>query len=303
MKILIAGLPKSGTTILTYRIAEALDGVIIDFEPQDGPSVPDDEQRNVVSKKLVGTQTTDFDAYADYDRKIWITRDPRDFLVSQSLYRWHREQPPEPIDQVWFDRVIEKLRAKEADPTSVSFRDLEPANYFETLDAVAVLKEAQVGPDWLLYRYEDMIDGRYDQLNDYLGFEVVVGAEVADGLSRVARRKGYGDWRDWFTPSDVAFYSAGGLRQYMAAFDYDLEDWRLNDPQRIEAAHCSEYVAALFTDYLRQPKSSNSSAKSDSQAESGDLDRSFNGPFALLRRLFGRGTGRGTSGSIEAVQP
>jgi hypothetical protein len=249
VKILIAGLPKSGTTILTYRIAEALDDVVIDFEPQGGPPPDASAGGHVVTKELVGTQTSDFARYRDYDRKIWIARDPRDFLVSQSLYRWHREAPPEPIDQVWFDRVIEKLRAKEHEPGSVSFQDLEPANYFETLDAVAVLKERSVGPEWLLYRYEDMIDGRYESLNDYLGFDVVVGAEVADGLSRVVRSKGYGAWRDWFTPADVAFYESGGLRQYMDAFGYDPDDWALNDPQQIDPEHCSRYVTALFHDY------------------------------------------------------
>ena len=248
MKILIAGLPKSGTTILTYRIAEALDDVVIEFEPHGGPP-PVTTGGHVVTKELVGTQTTDFARYQDYDRKIWITRDPRDFLVSQSLYRWHREASPEPIDQVWFDRVIEKLRAKEREPGSVSFQDLEPANYFETLDAVAVLKERSVGPEWLLYRYEDMIDGRYESLNAYLGFDVVAAAEVADGLSRVVRSKGYGAWRDWFTPADVAFYSSGGLRQYMDAFSYDGDDWTLNDPQKIDPDHCSRYVTALFHDY------------------------------------------------------
>ena len=283
MKILIAGLPKSGTTILTYRIAEALDDVIIDFEPQGGPPPNAEPGGNVVTKELVGTQTADFSRYGDYDRKIWITRDPRDFLVSQSLYRWHREDPPEPIDQVWFDRVIEKLRAKEHDPGSVSFLDLEPANYFETLDAVAVLKEREVDAGWLVYRYEDMIDGRYGPLNDYLGFAVEEGAEVADGLSRVVRSKGYGAWRDWFTPSDVAFYASGGLLLYMEAFGYDLEDWDLNDPQQIDPAHCSQYVDTLFNDYRRTSAvTGNAHGRPDS--EPGD-SRMPIGERRLLHRL------------------
>ncbi len=250
MRILLVGLPKSGTTILTYRIAEALDGAVIEFEPVAGPDegLPADH-RHVVTKKLLGTQTTDMAPYRHYDRKVWICRDPRDFLVSQSLYRWHREAPPEPVDQVWFDRVIEKLVAKEIDPGSVSFLDLEPANYFETLDAVADLWRREADDGWFLFRYEDMIDGHYEALNRYLGFEIEPSAEVADGLSRVVRTKGYGDWRDWFTPPDVEFYASGGLQRYMEAFGYESSDWRLNQPQRIEPAHCSQYVTALFNDY------------------------------------------------------
>lgn len=251
MRILIVGLPKSGTTILTYRIAAALEGVLIDFEPQSAPS-EEEPGTDVVTKILVGTETTDFEAYRHYDRKIWICRDPRDFLVSQSLYRWHRERPPEAIDEVWFDRVINKMRAKESDPGSVSFLDLEPANYFETFDAVAALRRSCVDDEWFIYRYEDMIDGRYEQLSRYLGFVPVVEATVAAGLERVVRRKGYGDWRDWFTADDVAFYAAGGLDEYMRAFDYDQTDWMLNDPQYIDPAHGSDYLTALFTDYERR---------------------------------------------------
>ncbi len=250
MKILIVGLPKSGTTILTYRIAAALDDVFVEFEPVDGPDpAAGAEHRHLVTKKLVGSQTTTLADYRDYDRRIWICRDPRDFLVSQSLYRWHRPDPPEPIDEAWFDRVLAKLRAKEADPGAVPFLDLEPADYFETLDAVAELRCREVDDGWLVYRYEDMVAGRYDRLNRYLGFEVATDVEVAEGLERVARRKGAGDWRDWFTPTDVEFFAAGGLDRYMAVFGYDGGDWALNDPQIIDPAHGSAYVTTLFNDH------------------------------------------------------
>ncbi|MGI9596587.1 MAG: hypothetical protein ACR2QK_10525, partial [Acidimicrobiales bacterium] len=233
------------------RVAAALTDVFIDFEPIERPAGdPGAGHRHVVTKKLAGTQTTSLADYGDYDRKIWICRDPRDFLVSQSLYRWHREQPPEPIDQLWFDRVFEKLVTKESDPASVSFLDLEPANYFETLDAVADLCRREIDDSWLVYRYEHMVDGDYRALNHYLGFEVEPEAEVARGLERVVRRKGYGDWRDWFTPADVAFYSSGGLQRYLCAFGYDGHDWQLNDPQSIDPEHGSRYMAALFNDHL-----------------------------------------------------
>ena len=256
MRILIVGLPKSGTTILTYRVAGALDDVAIDFEPADGPGLDGGDHAHVVTKKLIGTQTDTLDDFAHYDRKIWIARDPRDFLVSQSLYRWHREQPPDAADRAWFEQVLARLVAKEADPSAVPFLDLEPADYFETLDTVADLRLREVGDDWLVYRYEDMVDGRYDELDRYLGFPVAADAEVAEGLERVVRRKGYGDWRDWFTPSDVAHYAAGGLSRYLLAFGYDSDDWVLNEPQSIDPRYSSDYVKTLFDGHLGPGKAS-----------------------------------------------
>lgn len=255
MRILIAGLPKSGTTILTYRIAAALDGCAIEFEPPAGPD-PQLAGANdhVVTKKLVGSQTADLVEFGDYDRRIWICRDPRDFLVSQTLYRWHREEPPEPIDQVWFDRVMERLVAKEAAPATVAFQELEPADYGVTFDAVAELwRRESARSSWCLYRYEDMVAGRYDELDRYLGFAVDAGATVEPGLARVVRRKGTGDWRHWFTDVDVAHYRSGPLDRYMATFGYDRADWALDPEPSIDPEHGSAYVTALFTDHRRVP--------------------------------------------------
>jgi hypothetical protein len=203
----------------------------------------------VVTKKLVGSQTPDLDAFTGYDRRIWICRDPRDFLVSQTLYRWHREEAPDALDEVWFHRVIERMRAKEADPASVPFHELEPADYAATFDAVAELWNRVGGDGWLLYRYEDMVDGRYGPLDDHLGFNVDPEASVAAGLERVARRKGSGDWRSWFTPADVGYYRSGPLDHYMATFGYDRSDWDLDPTPELDPRHGSAYMWSLYHDH------------------------------------------------------
>jgi len=254
MRILIVGLPKSGTTILTYRVARALEDVHIEFEPAGGPDLSaHGTATHVVTKKLVGAQTGGLADYAGYDRRIWISRDPRDFLVSQSLYRWHREQQPTPADVEWFERVLSLVTAKEREPWSVPFDDLEPADYGPTFDAVADLWTRDGDDSWLLYRYEDMVAGRYGELNRYLGFPVADGAEVAEGLERVVRRKGTGDWRHWFTPADVAQYSSGALVRYMTVFGYDHDDWALSEAPTIDPEHGSAYMTALFNDHRARP--------------------------------------------------
>ncbi len=250
MRILVVGLPKSGTTILTYRIAEACDEVVVEFEPVGGP----DQQlghgsATVVTKKLVGSQTLTLADFADYDRKIWICRDPRDFLVSQSLYRWHREEPPIGEDRERFAEALDTILAKEADPGSVPFLRLKPVDYAATFDAVAGLWRREGDESWFLYRYEDMIAGRYRDLNRYLGFDVEPDATVAAGLERVVRRKAAGDWRDWFTERDVRHYRSGSMADYMATFGYDHEDWTLNPEPHLAPEHGSQYVRALFEDH------------------------------------------------------
>lgn len=250
MRILIVGLPKSGTTILTYRIAAALDGVVIEFEPADGPD-PDLDGEHVVTKKLVGAQTETLADFAHYDRRIWICRDPRDFLVSQTLYRWHREDRPSPADREWFERILARVEAKEADPPGVTFGELDPADYRSTFDAVAELWRREGGAGWLLYRYEDMVAGRYRELDQYLGFAVDPQASVARGLERVVRSKGSGDWRQWFTPADVERYGEGAMAPYMDTFGYDHDDWALDPDPHIDPAHGSAYMTELFNDHAK----------------------------------------------------
>lgn len=252
MRILVVGLPKSGTTILTYRIAAALDDVAIDFEPLEGPDPAlVGRSGHVVTKKLVGGQTASLAEFADHDRRIWICRDPRDFLVSQTLYRWHREQAPDPEDRAGFERILARQEAKEADPGSVPFLQLEPADYETTFDTVADLWHREGDDTWLLYPYEDMVAGRYEALERYLGFPVEPEAEVGDGLERVVRSKGSGDWRHWFTPRDVKHFASGGLRHYMDTFGYDHDDWDLDPDPHIDPDHGSRYMRRLFDDHLR----------------------------------------------------
>lgn len=252
MRILVVGLPKSGTTILTYRIAAARSDVTVEFEPVAGPDPAlATASSDVVTKKLVGSQTSTLADFADYDRKIWICRDPRDFLVSQSLYRWHRDRPPTDDDRAAFQRALATLEAKEADPTSVPFLDLEPDDYTATFDGVADLWRGQDDDGWLLYHYEAMVEERYDDLDRHLGFAIDPGATVASGLERVVRRKGAGDWRHWFTDTDVAHYRAGTMRRYMETFGYDHDDWALDPDPRIDPDHGSRYARNLFDDHRR----------------------------------------------------
>jgi len=101
MKILIYGLPKSGTTKLTYVISKALDPPAdIIFEPKSREREREISP-NVLAKCLFGLDPGLYitpekvNDFSDYDKKIWLARDPRDIAISSFLYQWYRAHNPD----------------------------------------------------------------------------------------------------------------------------------------------------------------------------------------------------------------
>jgi len=93
-------------------------------------------------------------------------------------------------------------------------------------------------------RYEEFVDGRLQNLAGYLGgLDLNDRTEVHPDVARVARRKGYGDWRHWMTPDDVAVFRpmlAPSLRE----LGYE-DNWELVKAPTIDPQYCSEYAVSL----------------------------------------------------------
>ncbi|GAG57914.1 unnamed protein product, partial [marine sediment metagenome] len=100
--------------------------------------------------------------------------------------------------------------------------------------------------EWFIFKYEDMIDKKFGALHEYLGFEIKDDAEIPKTTkkSKVSRRKAYGDWRNWYTEEDVAFYKPVYL-PYMELIGYDCDDWTLSSEPLIESAYSSMYIKGL----------------------------------------------------------
>ena len=98
--------------------------------------------------------------------------------------------------------------------------------------------------DWFLFTYEDMIDNKFDDLNDYLGFKVQSESQVPKAYGKVVRKKSYGDWRHWFTPQDVELFKPAYL-PYMQLIGYDCDDWELSPNPIIEPQYSSQYMQSL----------------------------------------------------------
>ncbi len=271
IKVLIYGLPKSGTTILTYKISNALGkSTQVIFEPKVR-NKRIEKPGNIVTKSLFGLDPAGYTTpeaikdYNNYEKKIWIARDPRDVIISSFLYQWFKDHYPQKES---FKNALEAVKTKEKNPNSIPFYTLdqiklrrsrlntdELKNYHTKMDSVMCNLIHSMNKDWFIFRifkrdwfifkYEDLIDNKIDKLNAYLGFSIDNEVDVPEEFGRVKRSTSYGNWRDWFTPEDVEFYKPL-YREYMQLINYDTDDWRLKDNPVLPPELGSKYMERLF---------------------------------------------------------
>jgi len=262
MKILILGRGKSGTTALLFKMAAGLPNCQAFSGGHPGKYAGDFE--NAVYKHTYSERKgKTFEVYdqhvsdAQYDRKIWMARDPRDIAVSRMLFRWHKG-PKGSWKQ--YRTHLELVQKKERDPKSIPFHvlcrysghDRWPMTTEEVVEGERLRYQRMsdfikgLGDDWYLFKYEDMIQGNFDGLNDYLGFEIRNDAEVPEstGKAKVARKKAFGDWRNWFIEEDVEVFKSAYL-PYMETVGYDCNDWAVSSQPNIEPEYSSRYMKRL----------------------------------------------------------
>ncbi len=254
IKVLVAGAPKSGTTALFYQIKDSLvSGTIGVFEPKSNNDIQQKvAQHKPLIAKIVLTYTPDYKFLQQFDRIILIARDPRDILISSLLYHgaYHSvyNRSREEIQ-----KVFELLQKKEENPSAISIRQI----WDHTMDETFPVKELRErlrrmiafaqNLDCHVSHYEDFVQGKITDLEQYLGFELIKEAKVPTNLQRVTRTKKAGNWRNWFTPQDIDFYKPYFL-EMMEFFDYDTQDWELNSTPKILNNHCSEYYLRLINE-------------------------------------------------------
>jgi hypothetical protein len=262
MKILILGHGKSGTTVFLFKVAGGLPNCHV-FSGGD-PVEDWTEYENAVYKYTYSERKSrDFDRFlahireASYDRKIWMARDPRDIAVSHMLYRWHKGHRGRRNQYLAHLDLVQK---KEKDPGSIPFHVLcryighvkWPMSSEEAVEKERSKCRAMhdfvegLGDEWFIFKYEDMIEKNYDRLNDYLGFEIKVDAEIplTTKKRKVARQKVYGEWRNWFTQEDVKLFKSAYFPN-KKIIGYDCSDWTPNPNPIIEPEVSSLYIQNL----------------------------------------------------------
>ncbi len=256
-KILVIGLAKSGTSILTYQVAGGLEEKRIYFEP-GGKLAQQDvgfHQRvcqlpgNIVTKIVFQPRLeARLEAiFPLYDKVIWIVRDPRDTMISSFFYVWYKGHKPDPER---FEKALALVRQKEENPASLSFREMSKGvigkKYFDNIYPILLSKLDQFKAGILIFKYEDLVDGQVEALNEYLGFSIDESARVRDAVKRVERSKTYGSWRKWFTKPDVLYYQPV-LNTILEELTYENSDWQLLEEDELPAAEGSKYMENLFT--------------------------------------------------------
>ena len=270
MKIFILGRGKSGTTALLFKMAAGLPNCQAFSGGHPGKYAGEFENaiyKHTYSERKGKTFEVFHQHVADekYDRKIWMARDPRDVAVSRMLFRWHKG-PKGRWKQ--YRTHLALVQKKELDPKSIPFHVLcqyighgnwpmatqevvedERLRYQRMSDFVKGL-----GDDWFIFKYEDMIQGNFDNLNDYLGFAIKNDAEVPKSIkkAKVARKKAFGDWRNWFIDEDVEVFKPAYL-PYMEAIGYDCDDWVVSDQPTIEPQFSSMYMKRLVRENSLNP--------------------------------------------------
>jgi hypothetical protein len=250
MKIVIAGAAKSGTTALYYALKQSLPrSYAHKFEPKSYVSKPSEDK--VLAKIIINSveRIEDFDCF---DKRVYLIRDPRDIVVSGVLYRIYNAR--EPIDQDVLDYYLRGIEQKQRDPASISVIELQKrlspllrleshADHHRERTAMAFGTEH---PEYFVYQYEDLIAGRFGELEKYLGFPITFSGDVDAKHQRVARAKEAGGWRNWFTPADVEYYRPL-FQDFLTKYDYEL-DWTLNPNPRITAEHSTVYVRRMLAE-------------------------------------------------------
>jgi len=262
MKILILGTGKTGTTAMVYKVSGGLPNCHAFSGGRPGKYVGDYE--NAVYKHTYEERKgKGFDLFREhlkkehYDRKIWMSRDPRDAAVSRMLYRWHRGYEGR---KKQFENHLELILKKEKNPRVLPFYEIcrYTGHNGSPRSAEDVVEEEryryqqmirfinELGSDWFLFTFEDMVAKNFDALNNYLGFDVQADANVpsASGKAKVIRKKATGDWRHWFTAEDVEVFKPAYM-PYMELLGYDCNDWTPDPNPVIEPEFSSVYMQNL----------------------------------------------------------
>lgn len=259
MRVLIVGEGKSGTTALMRSVVSCLDDPTEMFEPVALTQTDLVPESLVVKKLLLNWQRAENDLLDTFDKRLLITRDPRDRLISHLLYDAYNRAPN--LSPARRERWLSALQKKTDNPTDVSVLKLMTqwwqisradlmSHYVRAADR-GIAFQKRNGGSFHPVAYDDYVSGSFDDLNDYLGLALEPGV-VKGAESRVVRSKSSGAWREWFTASDVDVFRPITHR-WLLEVGGDPKDWELTPASALDPATTVDYVRSLF-DRVPEPK-------------------------------------------------
>ncbi len=256
-KVVIFGAYKTGTTGLFYKIASSLpEEPRTLFESSEYLEKPDDAHQWVLAKTILWYAKPErqprYETFLPFQKQIYLTRDPRDWLVSLTLFMIQQE-PSLYGDDAKLSTIIQVLSQKQRRPRSLSclallklLNELSDVHQFDTtMDwmrqhyAWLPVFESRLD-DYVRLKYEDFVENRLEPIEEHLGFSLRGSGQVPAELAHVPRTLGKGNWADWFTEEDRDFFRPT-FQDYMDQYGY-ADDWHLSAEPRITAEHSVDYV-------------------------------------------------------------
>lgn len=263
MNVLVVGPAKTGTTVVSKAIHQALPGSEFRLEPRGlGPFVHPVGPPGVVVK-IIFEHWTDRPHLRDaivhgemplrFEKVVATVRDPRDELVSRMYFVARERTKTGAVSDEAVDDWIALLRAKEADPSAIPFARLcdearrllgiELSPKFGVIERYADFVE-RLPKRFLRLRYEDFVAGRVEALSAYVGRPLDIDPELGP-VAYTKRSAAAGEWRRVFTEADVVGMEAE-FAPLLARLGY--HDWSLEPADALDPATRSDYAARLVTD-------------------------------------------------------
>jgi hypothetical protein len=247
---------KSGSTALFFLIRAALAANTRElFEATRYAPEADDATRDLLAKVILGVnqgqELADYASFSGFHQSVLLVRDPRDWLVSGTLFLIQTHASLY-ADDARMSHLLAVLRRKEADPGAVPLRELLGT----VLDAIPG-QNLHANRAWLVeqhrwmldfpqrlgafhrLKYEDLVDGKIAPLAAALGLVLHPASDVPAAFDHVVRSKSHGQWRHWFTPEDLSWFQPP-FQDYLAHHGYPDGDLAMR--QVIAAEHGSDYV-------------------------------------------------------------
>ena len=257
MKILLLGIPKTGTTFIYYLLKQSLpDKYFCLFEPSSNEmdySVYY-AKKNILIKDLFVIESSIHNfskIISEFEKTIFIIRDPRDRLISAFFYFFVNKRNRTSLN-IKTELVFDKVRQKINDP-SIHFLSIlkelgfSPEQIDHNYKLYQKYLELVLDSDSLLIKYESIVEGETGILGDYLGVKINNRQVIAHEHIHVTRSRFYGDWRNWFTPDDVHFFK-NKYQDLLLKLGYE-DDWVLNDNPKIDPKSSIDYLEK-YADYF-----------------------------------------------------
>ncbi len=270
--ILVIGLGKTGTTVISKTICNSLPKAEYILEPKEIPlfEAPLHENREIpavvkmlfdhwIAKPRMRNAIVHNEARLKFGKRISITRDPRDELISRLYYvikpyfdskvEYFKQNPQE--KETAIEKWIQIFQEKETNPGKTSIVSMNQK--LQDAFGVNLLKDHRLNTQYSNFlsnttvlfnvKYEDFINGNRLELENYLGFDLSENKDMGN-LEYTKRSEGVNNWKKYFTETDVVFFKKffsdlGGM--------YALDDWELNTDKRIDSKHGSKYQRGLLS--------------------------------------------------------